>query len=99
MSKGEFGGGDRPETNEEIANLAPEGTVPVAIYPAFQKQPSYPTKCVIYSQLTDFEDAELNDIGNEQFYQVQVFICTCATLSSFKHEVQSVAYKTMLRKF
>ncbi len=70
---GQPGGGALPETNPYIANMAPDGTVPIAILPPFEKQPLYPTKCVIYSQLTDFEDLEINDYGNIQVDQVNMF--------------------------
>jgi hypothetical protein len=63
---GQPGGGARPETNPYIAAMAPEGTVPIAIYPPFQTKQDYPKKCVIFSELTDFEDQEINDYGNEQ---------------------------------
>jgi len=68
---GQAGGGALPETNPYIANMAPDGTVPIAIFPPFEKNPIYPTKCVIYSQLTDFEDLEINDYGNIQIDQVK----------------------------
>ena len=55
---GEPGGGALPETNPYVANMAPYGTVPIAIYPPFEKEPVYPTRCVIYSQLNDFEDLD-----------------------------------------
>ncbi len=70
---GQPGGGALPETNPYIANMAPDGTVPIAIFPPFEKNPLYPTKCVIYSQLTDFEDLEINDYGNIQVDQVNIF--------------------------
>ena len=55
---GEPGGGALPETNPYVANMAPYGTVPIAIYPPFEKEPVYPTRCVIYSQLNDIEDLD-----------------------------------------
>ena len=67
---GQRGGGARPEDNPYIAAMAPEGTVPIAIFPPFEKSPPYPTKCVIYSQLTDFEDEQINDYGNIPVYKV-----------------------------
>jgi hypothetical protein len=70
---GQPGGGARPETNPYIAAMAPEGTVPVAIYPPFKKNPRYPTQCVIFSELEDFEDAHLNDYGNIQLTGVSYF--------------------------
>ena len=63
---GQPGGGARPETDPYIAAMAPDGTVPIAIYPPFQTKQDYPKKCVIFSQLTDFEDLEINDYGNVQ---------------------------------
>jgi hypothetical protein len=62
---GQRGGGARPEDNPYIANMAPEGTVPVAIFPPFEKSPLYPKKCVIFSELTDFEEQQ-QDYGNIQ---------------------------------
>ncbi len=62
---GQRGGGARPEDNPYIANMAPEGTVPVAIFPPFERSPLYPKKCVIFSELTDFEDQQ-QDYGNIQ---------------------------------
>ncbi len=62
---GQRGGGARPEDNPYIANMAPDGTVPVAIFPPFERSPLYPKKCVIYSELTDFEDQQ-QDYGNVQ---------------------------------
>jgi hypothetical protein len=55
---GERNGGALPETNPYVANMAPSGTVPIAVFPPFEKEPLRPTRCVIYSQLTDFEDLE-----------------------------------------
>ena len=63
---GQPGGGALPETNPYIADMAPEGTVPIAIFPPFVKDPLYPARCVIFSELTDFEDTEINDYGNVQ---------------------------------
>jgi len=60
------GGGARPEDNPYIAAMAPEGTVPIAILPPFNRSPDYPTRCVIFSQLTDFEEAHIQDYGNIQ---------------------------------
>ena len=49
------GGGAFPDTDPYIKNMAPEGTVPIAIFPPFEEELRYPTKCVVYSELTDFE--------------------------------------------
>ena len=78
---GQPGGGALPETNPYIANMAPDGTVPIAIFPPFEKDPLYPTKCVIYSQLTDFEDLEINDYGNIQVDQVLMLYTIIIILS------------------
>ena len=50
--------------------MAPEGTVPIAIFPPFSEKPRYDTKCVVYSQLTDFEEEE-QDYGNVPQYKPQ----------------------------
>jgi len=41
--------------------MAPENTVPVAIFPSFDNSPDSLSKCVIFSQLTDFEEADFID--------------------------------------
>jgi hypothetical protein len=71
---GQYGGGARPETNPYIANMAPENTVPVAIFPPFNHNPAKPTKCVIYSQLTDYEDAP-----KKHHYKVNITYITLYT--------------------
>jgi hypothetical protein len=71
---GQPGGGARPETNPYIAAMAPEGTVPVAVYPPFNNyNMKYPTECVLFSELEDFEDAYINDNGNVQLTSVIIF--------------------------
>jgi hypothetical protein len=52
---GSRGGGALPDTDPYAKSLAPPGTVPVAVYPPFSEYKRYPTKCVIFSQRTDFE--------------------------------------------
>lgn len=71
---GQYGGGAAPETNPYIADMAPDGTVPVAIYPPFEKQPLYPSKCVLFSELTDYEENEIDDYGNIQADKVTQFL-------------------------
>ena len=56
---GEPGGGAPPETDPYTANMAPEGTVPIAVFPPFEEYKKYPTKCVIFSELTDFEKEDI----------------------------------------
>ena len=50
-----------------VAAMAPDGTVPIAVFPPFEKQPRYPARCVVFGQLTDYED---NDYGNKPLYKV-----------------------------
>jgi hypothetical protein len=58
--------------------MAPEDTVPIAIFPPFVRSPDYPTKCVIFSQLTDFEEAHIIDLGNIQvIFKILKDICYC----------------------
>ena len=86
---GEFRGGSKPDTNPRIASLAPDGTVPVAIFPGFEKQPLYPTECVIYSEVSDFED---RDIGNMQMDQVK-------TIKEGEHKkVKNLEYKVITNR-
>ena len=67
---GQYYGGALPEKDQYVADMAPEGTVPIAIYPPFENQPLYPSKCVVFSELTDFELNEIEDFGNEQADEV-----------------------------
>jgi len=80
---GSPGGGARPEDNHYIAAMAPEDTTPVAIFPPFDRSPDYPTKCVIFSQLTDFEEAHISEYGNDQ---VNFWILTNIPLRPYSHE-------------
>lgn len=52
---GQPDGGAPPETDPYTASMAPEGTVPVAVFPPFSEYKKYPTKCVVFSELTDYE--------------------------------------------
>ena len=49
------GGGAHPSTDPYTADMAPDGTVPIAVFPPFAEYKKNPTKCVIFSELTDFE--------------------------------------------
>ena len=49
------GGGAHPSTDPYTAAMAPDGTVPIAVFPPFAEYKKNPTKCVIFSELTDFE--------------------------------------------
>ena len=55
---GQQGGGARPETDPYTANMAPEDTVPVAVFPPFNEYKKHPTNCVIFSELTDYEKGQ-----------------------------------------
>ena len=52
---GQPGGGAPPETDPYTAAMAPEDTVPVAVFPPFSEYKKHPTKCVVFSELTDYE--------------------------------------------
>ncbi len=52
---GTLGGGGLPETDLYAKSLAPLGSVPVAVFPPFGEYKRQATKCVIYSERTDFE--------------------------------------------
>ena len=70
---GQPGGGAPPETDLYTAALAPEDSVPVAIFPPFSEQMTQPTKCVIFSELTDFEKDQ-KMIPRPQPFRVRLFI-------------------------
>ena len=70
---GQPGGGAPPETDLYTAALAPEDSVPVAIFPPFSEQMTQPTKCVIFSELTDFEKDQ-KMIPRPQPFRVRLYI-------------------------
>jgi len=49
------GGGAHPSTDPYTAAMAPDGTKAIAVFPPFAEYKKNPTKCVIFSELTDFE--------------------------------------------
>lgn len=61
---GSPGGGLPPDTDPYIANMAPEDTVPIAIFPPVDGEQEFPSKCVVFSELTDFELME-NELEEE----------------------------------
>ncbi len=73
------GGGGLPYTDPYAASLAPKGTVPIAVLPPFNKYKEYPTKCVIFSQLTDFERDSTDDEDDEN--EVPKFALNCNVLN------------------
>jgi hypothetical protein len=62
---GQPGGGDPPSTNPQAAALAPPGTVPVAVFPPFIKPRTFPSMCVIFSELTASEQRH-NSYGRKK---------------------------------
>ncbi len=64
---GQPGGGDPPSANPEAAALAPPGTVPVAVFPPFIRNPINPTLCVTFSELTASEQRyNSNEYGRKK---------------------------------
>ncbi len=66
---GSLRGGNMPYMDPYASSLAPKGTVPVAVFPPFNQYKRHPTKCVIFSQMTDFE-RDFNDNDDEYDYEV-----------------------------
>jgi hypothetical protein len=62
---GQTGGGDPPSANLLAADLAPPGTVPVAVFPPYTRPRTYPAICVIFSELDDSEK-ERNNYGRKK---------------------------------
>jgi hypothetical protein len=73
LQPGTPGGGGLPYTDPYAASLAPSGTVPIAVFPPFNQYKRYPTKCVIFSELTDFEK-ESNGEDEDDDYEVSNFV-------------------------
>ena len=71
---GQPGGGAPPETDPETAAFAPDGTVPIAVFPPFSEYQKNPKKCVIFSELTDFEKLALKPSGPYRVRKVTIKI-------------------------
>jgi hypothetical protein len=63
-------GGGLPSSDQEAADLAPKGTVAIAVFPPFSEYKRNPTKCVIFSELTDFENEAISEEDYDDDYQV-----------------------------
>ena len=79
---GQPGGGAPPETDPETAAFAPDGTVPIAVFPPFSEYQTNPKKCVIFSELTDFEKLALKPSGPYRVRNVTIKIKVRPSIAS-----------------
>jgi hypothetical protein len=69
------GGGAHPSTDPYTAAMAPDGTVPIAVFPPFAEYKKTPTKCVVFSELTDFEQDPIDYGDGIQVCNHSEYLC------------------------
>ena len=82
---GQPGGGAPPQMDPYTAAMAPEDTVPVAVFPPFSEYKKHPTKCVVFSELTDFET---NDTMPSEPFGVSIIVEGATQITGNKNRMQ-----------